>query len=132
VSAKHRAYTLNTAAKRHWDHEVDVIIIGAGGAGMSAAIVSKNEGLEPLRLEKTDQAGGTSAWSVCMMWFVDSSPMHAAGFNDSTESAGQFFGRRDARRDAGPCTDRGRKRRAGAGAPDNAPPRMRAGVQIRS
>lgn len=82
---------MNTTTKKRWDHEVDVIIIGAGAAGMSAAIVSKNEGLEPLLLEKTDQVGGTSAWSVGMMWFVDSTPMQAAGFKDSPASARQYF-----------------------------------------
>lgn len=82
---------MNTTTEKRWDHEVDVIIMGAGAAGMSAAIVSKNEGLEPLLLEKTDQVGGTSAWSVGMMWFVDSTPMQAAGFKDSPASARQYF-----------------------------------------
>ena len=48
-----------TATTENWDREVDVIIMGAGAAGMTAAIVSKNEGFEPLVLEKTDQVGGT-------------------------------------------------------------------------
>jgi succinate dehydrogenase/fumarate reductase flavoprotein subunit len=74
-----------------WDREVDVVVLGAGPAGMAAAIVSKNEGLEPLILEKTDQVGGTGAWSVGMMWFVDSTPMRAAGFKDSTENARRYL-----------------------------------------
>jgi hypothetical protein len=74
-----------------WDREVDVIVLGAGPAGMAAAIVSQNEGLEPLILEKTDQVGGTGAWSVGMMWFVDSTPMRAAGFKDSTEKARRYL-----------------------------------------
>jgi hypothetical protein len=74
-----------------WDREVDVVVLGAGPAGMAAAIVSKNEGLEPLILEKTDQVGGTGAWSVGMMWFVDSTPMRAAGFKDSTEKARRYL-----------------------------------------
>ncbi|TKC86745.1 FAD-dependent oxidoreductase [Trinickia terrae] len=82
---------MSTAATENWDREVDVVIMGAGAAGMTAAIVSKNEGLEPLVLEKTDQVGGTSAWSVGMMWFVDSTPMQAAGFKDSFETARQYF-----------------------------------------
>jgi succinate dehydrogenase/fumarate reductase flavoprotein subunit len=80
-----------TKTDNRWDHEVDVLVLGAGPAGMAAAIVSKNEGLEPLILEKTDQVGGTGAWSVGMMWFVDSSPMRAAGFEDSTEKARRYF-----------------------------------------
>jgi succinate dehydrogenase/fumarate reductase flavoprotein subunit len=80
-----------TATTENWDREVDVIIMGAGAAGMTAAIVSKNEGFEPLVLEKTDQVGGTSAWSVGMLWFVDSVPMQAAGFKDSLDKARKYF-----------------------------------------
>ncbi|MGA7777522.1 MAG: FAD-binding protein [Paraburkholderia sp.] len=82
---------MGTATTENWDREVDVIIMGAGAAGMTAAIVSHNEGLVPLVLEKTDQVGGTSAWSVGMMWFVDSSPMQAAGFQDSSDKARKYF-----------------------------------------
>jgi hypothetical protein len=82
---------MGTATTGNWDREVDVIIMGAGAAGMTAAIVSKNEGLEPLVLEKTAQVGGTSAWSVGMMWFVDSAPMQAAGFKDSFDKARKYF-----------------------------------------
>lgn len=74
-----------------WDREVDVVVLGAGPAGMAAAIVSKNEGLEPLILEKTDQVGGTGAWSVGMMWFVDTTPMRTAGFKDSAENARRYL-----------------------------------------
>ena len=84
---------MSTATTENWDREVDVIIMGAGAAGLTAAIVSKNEGLEPLVLEKTDQVGGTSAWSVGMLWFVDSAPMQAAGFKDSFDKARQYFAR---------------------------------------
>jgi succinate dehydrogenase/fumarate reductase flavoprotein subunit len=82
---------MGTTTTENWDREVDVIIMGAGAAGMTAAIVSKNEGLVPLVLEKTDQVGGTSAWSVGMMWFVDSAPMRAAGFKDSFDKARKYF-----------------------------------------
>jgi succinate dehydrogenase/fumarate reductase flavoprotein subunit len=82
---------MRAAMNENWDREVDVIVIGAGAAGMTAAIVSKTEGLEPLVLEKTDQVGGTSAWSVGMMWFVDSTPMQAAGFEDSFDKARKYF-----------------------------------------
>jgi succinate dehydrogenase/fumarate reductase flavoprotein subunit len=81
----------NDKDEMRWDREVDVVIIGAGAAGMTAAIVAKSEGLEPLVLEKTDQIGGTAALSVGMMWFVDSEPMRAAGFKDSFEKARRYF-----------------------------------------
>jgi hypothetical protein len=81
----------NDKDKMRWDREVDVVIIGAGAAGMAAAIVAKSEGLEPLVLEKTDQVGGTAALSVGMMWFVDSEPMRDAGFKDSFDKARRYF-----------------------------------------
>src|SRR5260370_33635293 len=81
----------NDKDKMRWDREVDVVIIGAGAAGMTAAIVAKSEGLEPLVLEKTPQVGGTAALSGGMMWFVDSQPMRAAGFEDSVEKAHRYF-----------------------------------------
>ncbi|SAK61986.1 FAD-binding protein [Caballeronia ptereochthonis] len=82
---------MDKVATQDWDREVDVIIMGTGAAGMTAAIVSKNEGLVPLVLEKTDKVGGTTAWSVGMMWFVDSTPMRSAGFKDSFDKARQYF-----------------------------------------
>ncbi|KXU88191.1 FAD-binding protein, partial [Caballeronia megalochromosomata] len=82
---------MDKVAAHNWDREVDVIIMGSGAAGMTAAIVSKNEGLVPLVLEKTDKVGGTTAWSVGMMWFVDSTPMRSAGFKDSVDKAQQYF-----------------------------------------
>ena len=82
---------MNTRTTDNWDYEVDVLILGAGAAGMTAAIVSRNEGLTPLILEKTDQVGGTSAWSVGMMWFAASTPMQAAGFKDSLDNARKYF-----------------------------------------
>lgn len=54
---------MHNATKRRWGHEVDVIIIGTGAAGMSAAIVTKNEGLEPLLLEKTE--GRVAPSTIC-------------------------------------------------------------------
>lgn len=74
-----------------WDREVDVVVIGSGVAGLTAAIVARTEGLEPLVLEKTEYFGGASAWSVGMMWFPASEAMKAAGFEDSAEKARRYF-----------------------------------------
>lgn len=71
--------------------EYDVVILGGGPAGMTAAIVAERQGLKPLLVEKTGQIGGTAAWAAGMMWFVDSTPMASAGFVDSAERAGRYF-----------------------------------------
>jgi urocanate reductase len=46
-----------------WDDSADVIIMGAGGAGLVAAITAAEEGGEVIVLEKGDVIGGTTAVS---------------------------------------------------------------------
>ena len=48
--------------------EVDVLVVGAGAAGMTAALVSSLEGLDVLLCEKSDRVGGTSATSAGTVW----------------------------------------------------------------
>jgi len=42
----------------NWDLTYDVVVIGSGASGFSAAITSKNEGLETLLVEKEEAYGG--------------------------------------------------------------------------
>ncbi|REN20924.1 FAD-dependent oxidoreductase, partial [Mycobacterium tuberculosis] len=41
----------------------DVIVIGSGAGGLSAALTAKLEGLDVLVVEKTDRIGGSTAIS---------------------------------------------------------------------
>jgi succinate dehydrogenase/fumarate reductase flavoprotein subunit len=50
------------------DAEYDLIVIGAGAAGMTAALVGAIEGLRVLLVEATAQVGGTSARSSGTLW----------------------------------------------------------------
>ena len=43
----------------HWDDEADVVIVGYGGAGASAAIAAHDAGAEVLIVEKNDGGGNT-------------------------------------------------------------------------
>ena len=47
-----------------WDEEFDLVVVGTGAAGMTAAIVGATEGLDVVVLEKTECYGGTTALSV--------------------------------------------------------------------
>ncbi|WIX75515.1 FAD-dependent oxidoreductase [Amycolatopsis carbonis] len=51
-----------------WDHEVDLLVLGSGAAGLSAAVVGAEEGLSVLVLEKTEWLGGTTARSAGTAW----------------------------------------------------------------
>ena len=46
-----------------WDKEVDVVVVGYGGAGAATAITAHDEGAEVLVLEKMDRGGGNTCVS---------------------------------------------------------------------
>lgn len=50
----------NQGEARTWDKETDVLILGAGGAGMCAGYEACKAGVKALILEKTESFGGTS------------------------------------------------------------------------
>lgn len=52
----------------NWDREVDLLVVGAGGAGLTAGLVAACEGLKVLVAEKTEQIGGTTATSGGTVW----------------------------------------------------------------
>src|SRR5699024_570255 len=43
--------------------ELDVLVVGAGGAGLSAAVFAAIAGLRTAVIERTDQVGGTTAFT---------------------------------------------------------------------
>lgn len=73
-------------------HETyDVIVIGAGAGGMTAAAVAAAEGLRVLVIEKTAFVGGTTAWSGGMVWIPANPKMKEAGLSDSVTDAVQYL-----------------------------------------
>ena len=51
------------AVPKRWNKEVDVVIVGFGGAGAAAAVAAKEAGGKALILEKMPHGGGNSAVS---------------------------------------------------------------------
>ena len=47
-----------------WDRETDLVVAGAGPAGMTVALVAALEGLDSIVCEKSQQVGGTGATSA--------------------------------------------------------------------
>ncbi|TPQ35474.1 succinate dehydrogenase [Bradyrhizobium guangdongense] len=69
----------------------DVVVIGAGAGGMTAAAVAAAEGLRVLVIEKTAFVGGTTAWSDGMVWIPANGKMKDAGLSDSVTDAVRYL-----------------------------------------
>jgi 3-oxosteroid 1-dehydrogenase len=51
-----------------WDHEVDVVVLGSGGAGLTAALAAAVAGASVDVYEKAPTVGGTTAVSGGIVW----------------------------------------------------------------
>jgi glycine/D-amino acid oxidase-like deaminating enzyme len=57
----------------------DLVVVGAGGAGMAAALFAALAGQKVLLVERTEYVGGTTAWSGGTTWIPGT--RHAASVN---------------------------------------------------
>lgn len=70
---------------------VDVIVIGSGAGGLTAAIAAAKGGRSVLLVEKADVIGGTTAWSGGGVWIPTNHHMDQAGEPDSPEQAAAYI-----------------------------------------
>jgi 2-polyprenyl-6-methoxyphenol hydroxylase-like FAD-dependent oxidoreductase len=102
--------------------EVDVVVVGAGGAGMCAALAAAKQGLETVLVERSAYFGGSTARSGGGVWMPGNAALRAAGQvpADDVEQAKRYLDaivgdevpkvRRDTYLDRGPevlCGSRG-------------------------
>lgn len=70
-----------------WDRETDILIAGAGGAGLSAAIEAARAGAEVLVFEQSDQLGGNTAHSGGIVYLGGGTPLQLEhGFEDTPDN----------------------------------------------
>jgi len=50
------------------EHDCDLLVLGSGAGGLSAAVTAAHLGLKVIVVEKDPQYGGTTAWSGGWMW----------------------------------------------------------------
>jgi succinate dehydrogenase/fumarate reductase flavoprotein subunit len=67
--------------------EFDVVVLGTGAAGLTAAITAHEGGASVAIFEKGDKVGGTSAWSGGQVWVPANPHMADVGVEDSREKA---------------------------------------------
>ena len=71
--------------------ETDVLIIGAGAAGLSAALAAHDSGARVTVIEKGNKLGGTAAISGGIVWVPNNPAMQEQGIADSREAALAYF-----------------------------------------
>src|SRR5918994_7430650 len=67
--------------------EVDVVVVGAGGAGMTAALAAAAHGLETVLVEKSAHFGGSTARSGGGVWIPGNYALRAARQDDPLENS---------------------------------------------
>jgi succinate dehydrogenase/fumarate reductase flavoprotein subunit len=71
------------------DRHVDLLVLGSGAAGMTAALTASVLGLDVLVVEKTEVVGGTSARSAGSLWVPNSH--HSPPGRDSPDNALRYL-----------------------------------------
>jgi len=78
---------------KHWDHEADVLVIGSGAAGSSAALSAFDKGARVIMLEKRNRYGGTTEKSGGVFWIPNNSFLRAEGVEDTRADAIRYMAR---------------------------------------
>ncbi|MEU8773719.1 3-oxosteroid 1-dehydrogenase [Streptomyces sp. NPDC048606] len=71
--------------------EYDVVVVGSGAAGMTAALTVAKRGLSVLVVEKAPTFGGSAARSGAGIWLPNNSVILGAGVPDTPEKAERYL-----------------------------------------
>src|ERR1700709_2354403 len=70
---------------------VDVVVVGAGGAGMTAALAAHYRGLDTLVIEKSPWFGGSTSRSGGGVWIPNNYALEKAGKTNTLEESQEYL-----------------------------------------
>src|SRR3954464_1138822 len=73
------------------DEEYDVVVVGSGAAGMTAALAAQRRGLRAVVLEKAAHFGGSTARSGGGVWIPNNDVLRREGVEDTPEAARTYL-----------------------------------------
>ncbi|WP_416138941.1 FAD-dependent oxidoreductase [Halomonas sp. HK25] len=71
--------------------DYDLVIIGSGAAGLSAAVTAAYQGLRVVVIEKAETLGGATAWSGGWMWAPLNPLARAAGIQEDPDTVRTYL-----------------------------------------
>jgi hypothetical protein len=74
-----------------FDHTVDVLIVGSGGGGMTAALTADAAGLDTLVVEKSPKFGGSTALSGGGIWVPGAPSQRKEGYIPDPDGVFQYL-----------------------------------------
>ncbi len=78
-------------ASAAFDHVVDVLVIGSGGGGMTAALTADAAGLDVLVVEKSSYFGGSTALSGGGIWVPGAPAQRREGYAPSPDGVVEYL-----------------------------------------
>jgi len=83
--------TAPTPAMDGFDRMVDVLVVGSGGGGMTAALTARAAGLDALVIEKSARFGGSTALSGGGIWVPGAPAQRRAGYAPSPDGVVEYL-----------------------------------------
>lgn len=86
-------FSTDSRALERWDHETDIVVVGSGVGGCTAALAAHKNGDATIICEKAPFVGGTSLKSAGVLWIPDNFALRAKGVKDEKADCLRYLAR---------------------------------------